>query len=98
MNIIDELKWRGAINQQTDETGLYNLVKNKPKGPLTTNDDCEYIAINKFIQIGILSKSGLTHLGSDGNGKLPIDFQINNFSSNLFEMLDLIMPSCDIQK
>ena len=29
MNIIDELKWRGAINQQTDETGLYNLVKNK---------------------------------------------------------------------
>ena len=31
MNIIDELKWRGAINQQTDETGLYNLVKNKLK-------------------------------------------------------------------
>ena len=22
MSIIDELKWRGAINQQTDEAGL----------------------------------------------------------------------------
>ncbi|MER2175420.1 MAG: tyrosine--tRNA ligase, partial [Carnobacterium sp.] len=22
MNIIDELEWRDAINQQTDETGL----------------------------------------------------------------------------
>ena len=77
---------------------FYNLVKNKPKSPLMTNDDCEYIAINKFIQIGILSKSGLTHLGSDENGKLPIDFQINDFSENLFKTLDLIMPSCDIQK
>lgn len=28
MNIIDELKWRGAINQQTDEEGLYNLLEN----------------------------------------------------------------------
>lgn len=26
MNIIDELKWRGAVNQQTDEEGLYELV------------------------------------------------------------------------
>ncbi|MFV1457847.1 tyrosine--tRNA ligase, partial [Bacillus mycoides] len=22
MNIIDELEWRGAVNQQTDEEGL----------------------------------------------------------------------------
>lgn len=29
MNIIDELKWRGAVNQQTDEAGLYKLVENK---------------------------------------------------------------------
>jgi tyrosyl-tRNA synthetase len=29
MNIIDELKWRGAVNQQTDEEGLYKLVENK---------------------------------------------------------------------
>ena len=28
MNIIDELKWRGAVNQQTDEEGLYNLLEN----------------------------------------------------------------------
>lgn len=27
MNIIDELKWRGAVNQQTDEEGLYKLVE-----------------------------------------------------------------------
>lgn len=27
MNIIDELTWRGAINQQTDEEGLYDLVE-----------------------------------------------------------------------
>ena len=26
MNIIDELKWRGAVNQQTDEEGLYELA------------------------------------------------------------------------
>lgn len=29
MNIIDELEWRGAINQQTDEKGLYDLVSNE---------------------------------------------------------------------
>lgn len=29
MNIIDELTWRGAINQQTDEEGLYQLVEKK---------------------------------------------------------------------
>ena len=29
MNIIDELKWRGAINQQTDAEGLYELLENK---------------------------------------------------------------------
>ena len=77
---------------------FYNLVKNKPKSPLATSDDCEYITINKFIQIGILSKSGFILLGGDNNSKQPIDFQINSFSKNLFEMLDLIMPSCDIQK
>ncbi|QUG86397.1 tyrosine--tRNA ligase [Bacillus nitratireducens] len=29
MNIIDELEWRGAINQQTDEEGLRKLVEEK---------------------------------------------------------------------
>ena len=29
MNIIDELTWRGAINQQTDEKNLYELCANK---------------------------------------------------------------------
>lgn len=29
MNIIDELEWRGAINQQTDEEGLKELVNEK---------------------------------------------------------------------
>ena len=29
MNIIDELEWRGAINQQTDAEGLYKLVGKK---------------------------------------------------------------------
>lgn len=32
MTILDELKWRGAINQQTDEAGLSDLVKNKSVG------------------------------------------------------------------
>ena len=88
------------INSLSDLDFMYfhNLVKNKPKSPLMTNDDCEYIAINKFIQIGILSKSGLTHFGGDENGKLPIDFQINDFSKNLFETLELIKPSYNIQK
>ncbi|KRK09759.1 Tyrosyl-tRNA synthetase [Ligilactobacillus pobuzihii E100301 = KCTC 13174] len=31
-NIIDELKWRGAINQVTDEEGLYKLVNDKSVG------------------------------------------------------------------
>ena len=26
MNIIDELSWRGAVNQQTDAEGLHKLV------------------------------------------------------------------------
>ena len=29
MNIIDELEWRGAINQQTDEEGLRNYLMKK---------------------------------------------------------------------
>ena len=29
MNIIDELTWRGAINQQTNAEGLYKLVSGK---------------------------------------------------------------------
>jgi len=29
MNIIDELTWRGAINQQTDAEGLKELTENK---------------------------------------------------------------------
>lgn len=32
MTILDELKWRGAINQQTDEEGLTALVKEKSVG------------------------------------------------------------------
>lgn len=32
MNIIDELEWRGAINQQTDEEGLRELTKQKKIG------------------------------------------------------------------
>jgi Tyrosyl-tRNA synthetase len=29
MNIIDELSWRGLINQQSDEEGLRSLVDEK---------------------------------------------------------------------
>ncbi|MFJ6246162.1 tyrosine--tRNA ligase, partial [Bacillus bombysepticus] len=29
MNIIDELEWRDAINQQTDAEGLRKLVEEK---------------------------------------------------------------------
>jgi tyrosyl-tRNA synthetase len=29
MNIIDELQWRGAVNQQTDPEGLYKLTEEK---------------------------------------------------------------------
>lgn len=32
MNIIDELKWRGAVNQTTDETDLRNLTDEKKIG------------------------------------------------------------------
>ncbi|HJE44252.1 tyrosine--tRNA ligase [Levilactobacillus namurensis] len=32
MSIIDELKWRGAVNQQTDEAGLAELVNEKKVG------------------------------------------------------------------
>ncbi|MDO4671122.1 MAG: tyrosine--tRNA ligase [Aerococcus sp.] len=30
MNIMDELAWRGAVNQQTDEQGLYDYVDKQP--------------------------------------------------------------------
>ena len=29
MNIIDELSWRGAVNQMTDEEGLRKLTEEK---------------------------------------------------------------------
>ena len=32
MNILDDLKWRGAINQETDHDGLYELVNDKSVG------------------------------------------------------------------
>lgn len=32
MNILDDLKWRGAINQETDHDGLYDLVNKKSVG------------------------------------------------------------------
>jgi tyrosyl-tRNA synthetase len=32
MNIIDELSWRGAVNQQTDEAGLKKLTEEKAIG------------------------------------------------------------------
>ena len=32
MNIIDELEWRDAINQQTDEVGLKKLINQKKVG------------------------------------------------------------------
>ncbi|GAF36047.1 tyrosine--tRNA ligase [Lentilactobacillus farraginis] len=32
MNILDDLKWRGAINQETDHDGLYDLVNHKSVG------------------------------------------------------------------
>ncbi|MBZ3776336.1 tyrosine--tRNA ligase [Lentilactobacillus otakiensis] len=32
MNILEELKWRGAINQETDHDGLNDLVNKKPVG------------------------------------------------------------------
>lgn len=32
MTILDELKWRGAVNQQTDEAGLLELVQEKKVG------------------------------------------------------------------
>ena len=34
MNIIDELTWRGAVNQVTDEEGLRELTETKKYGPL----------------------------------------------------------------
>lgn len=32
MNILDDLKWRGAINQETDHDGMYELVGKKSVG------------------------------------------------------------------
>lgn len=76
---------------------FYDLIKNKPNSPLITDDDYEYIAINKFIQIGILSTTGITYFGSNNNEKVPINFQTNCFSEYLFEVLNLIMSSRDVK-
>lgn len=38
MNIIDELTWRGAVNQVTDEEGLRELTENKKIGLYCSTD------------------------------------------------------------
>ena len=37
MNIIDELEWRGAINQTTDKEALKELTENKEHWPILWN-------------------------------------------------------------
>ena len=48
MNIIDELTWRGAVNQVTDEEGLRELTENEKIGLYCGTDptgDSLHIAI-----------------------------------------------------
>ncbi|MFW2609773.1 hypothetical protein [Aliarcobacter butzleri] len=71
---------------------FYELLKEQPEiKRIFTNDTITVTIINKFLQIGVLSKSDKTNLGGDGKeNKYSVDFQINEFSKELLEVLDLI--------
>lgn len=83
------------INSLTEDDFkyLYNLQKNKITSPLYTNDSCQVSAINKFIQSGILSvnESSKTVIGSPDDFNFTINFMLNEFSEELFNLLDLII-------
>ena len=50
MNIIDELTWRGAVNQMTDEAGLRKLTEEK-----SVSLYCTIIKIRKYYNISTLN-------------------------------------------
>lgn len=58
MNIIDELMWRGAINQQTDEEGLQELLSTKDQISLYCGVDptADSIHIGHLIPFMILKR------------------------------------------
>lgn len=56
MNIIDELEWRGAINQQTDEAGLRELISEKEIGVYCGIDPTGGMHIGHLIPFMILKR------------------------------------------
>ena len=78
MNIIDELTWRGAVNQQTDEEGLKKLTDEKKIGLYAGIDSMHighlipFMVLKRFQQAGhkpvILIGGGTGSIG-DPSGK-----------------------------
>lgn len=56
MDIIDELEWRGAIKQQTDEKGLHELIKTKKIGIYCGIDPTGGMHIGHLIPFMILKR------------------------------------------
>lgn len=56
MNIIDELEWRGAINQQTDEAGLRELISEKEIGVYCGIDPTGSMHIGHLIPFMVLRR------------------------------------------
>ena len=76
---------------------LYELFKKNPlpekaflDGVFYTNDMKELIAIKKFLNAGILSESKITNLGHVKDKGLPVNFTTNEFSRDLYKILDYV--------
>lgn len=80
---------------EIDFKKLYEVVNDRYQSKDYEEDICIYtkdpqkaIALNEFINAGVVSESKMTNLGSLEDKGAPIDFSTNEFSKNLYEILD----------
>jgi hypothetical protein len=80
---------------EIDFQKLYEVLDEKYKSNENKKDTCTHtkdpqkvIALNKFINAGVLSQSKMTNLGNLEDKGMPVDFAINEFSKELYEILD----------
>ncbi len=78
---------------EEDFVYLHKLLKTNQTSPLYTNDSCQVSAINKFIQIGVLSvsESGKSVFGTPTGYDFSVNFMLNDFSQELLNILNLII-------
>ena len=76
MNIIDELTWRGAVNQVTDEEGLRELTENEKIGLYCgtdpTGDSLHIGHLIPFMMLKRFQLSATIPLSSSGAGPVRL--------------------------